>query len=173
MNSPAEILNIDIRISQLAPVKLTRDASEKTCGLFLPYTPRLALGLVVNLEGETQLIHLDGAHIFKMGSVAIGSPIRGVIISDYEFRVDTASRYNSTEQSDELGALILKGGELFLMCGRLGESYHGDLEPVLIQSGLLAGTDDEACGFKKWSVTIREGEETKVIRSFESIANEL
>ncbi|HZU51314.1 MAG TPA: hypothetical protein VE968_05485, partial [Sphingomicrobium sp.] len=66
------------------------------------------------------------------------------------------------------GALLLKNGELFLFCSKLGDQLHYDPHPVSLRKGYMPGAADEACGFRKWSIAILENGRPKVLRSFEA-----
>jgi hypothetical protein len=158
---------IEVPVSLLAPVKLAKQAAEEVAALFFPHRKNLPLGLVVPWNGDTHLVHLVGPYAFKEGQVWMGNPIRGVLLRDIEYRVDATSAYNSGEQFDPPGALILKDGELSISCQKLGEQFADDPYPVPLKAGLLRGSAEEACGFTRWSIVVQDGDETKVIRSFD------
>ena len=160
---------IDVPLSLVAPAKLNKDASPESCGLFFPYGTNLKLGLAVDWEGKSHLIHLDGPYLYKEAGIDIGHSIRGAVISEIEYRVDLASRYNAGKEWDPAGALVIRDGELALFCTKLGDQFHNDPHPVPIGTGLLSGAGEEACGFKRWSIAIRDGQSSKVLRSFEAL----
>ena len=168
MSDASKLEPIDLPVSAVAPVRLGKDADQKSCGLFLPYRTNLPLGLVVDWNSEKHLIHLDGSYAFKEAAVGIGNPIRGIVVNDIEYRVDVTSHYNAEQEFDPAGALVLKGGELFLCCRILGDQYHDDPHRVPVASGYLEGNAEEACGFTRWSIAVREGDKVKVVRSFEA-----
>ena len=64
--------NIDVPLSLVAPAKLGRDASAESCGLFFPYGTNLKLGLSIDWEGKTHLIHLDGQYLYKEAGIEMG-----------------------------------------------------------------------------------------------------
>jgi hypothetical protein len=133
--------SIDVPLSLVAPVQLKKAATSSTGGL---------------------------SHVFKEAPIEIGHPIRGLIINDIEFRVDVTSRYDSGHVWDALGALILKDGELSIFCQKLGDQLNNDPYPVPLRAGYLVGVPNEVCGFTRWSVAIQDGDQTKVIQSFEA-----
>jgi len=126
------------------------------------------MGLVVDWDGETHLIHLAGTDLFKEAGIDVGRSISGGMINDIEYRVDVTSLYNSVERADPAGALVLKAGELHLYCSRLGDRIHYDPHPVPLGKGYLVGAAEEACGFTRWSIAIREGDESRIVKSFEA-----
>jgi hypothetical protein len=164
---------IEVSISMIAPARLRQKASREFCGLFFPYRANLPVGLAVDWEGETHLIHLEGQNAFQEGRVGIGSPIKGTVIRDFEYRVDATSSYNSAEQSDPSGALVLRNGMLYLCCRRLGDALNDDPYPVPVGGELLPGEPEEACGFTRWSIAVREGSELHIVRTFEAIPTEI
>lgn len=161
-------LPIELPISMLAPVRVGKTATNESCGLFFPYL-NLALGLVIDWEGDTHLIHLDGPTLFKEGPIGIGNPIRGVVINDLEYRVDPTSRFKPHQDLDPPGALVLKGGNLYLMCLRHGREIDDEPYEVPVAAGFRVGGTEESCGFTRWSIAIREGEQVRVIRPFEAL----
>ena len=172
MTEKANVSAIDVPASLIAPVKLSQDAAKASCGLFFPYRTNLPTGLVVEWEGDTHLIHLEGSLAFQEGAVGIGNPIRGVVINDVEYRVDLTSRYNSVERGDPPGALVLKAGALYLCCTKLGDQFHGGPYLVPLGGNYQKGGADEACGFTRWSIAVRENDEVKVILSLEALPSE-
>jgi hypothetical protein len=160
----------ELPLSLIIPAKLNKQAAPETCGLFFPHGTSLKLGLSVNWNGETHLIHLDGAHLFKEGEIAMGHPVRGVVITDFEYRVDLASRYDASNAYDPAGALVLREGKVVLFCHKLGDQHHNDPHAVPLATGVLPGSAEEACGFTRWSIAIRDGDKTKIFRSFEAVA---
>jgi len=168
MAESAKPITLDVPLSLVAPVQLMRKSVSSSCGLFFPYRTNLPMGLVVDWEGEAHLIHLDGPYAFKEGAVGIGNPIRGVAINNFQYRVDITSRYNSGEEFDPAGALVLKDGNLFLCCRSLGDQFHNDPHPVPVRKGFSAGSPEEACGFTRWSIVVQDGKDIKVIRSFDA-----
>src|SRR6185437_14228102 len=112
---------IDVPLSLVVPARLSKQASRASCGLFFPYATRPPMGLVVDWDGETHLIHLAGTDLFKEAGIDVGRSISGGMINDIEYRVDVTSLYNSVERADPAGALVLKAGELHLYCSRLGD----------------------------------------------------
>lgn len=159
---------IYLPVSAVAPVRLGKDADEQSCGLFLPYRTNLPMGLVVDWDGEKHLIHMEGPYAFKEAAVGIGNPIRGVVISAIEYRVDATSHYNAEDQFDRAGALVLKAGQLFICCRTLGDQYYGDPHRVPLAKGFAEGSAEEASGFTRWSIAVREGDDVTVVRSFEA-----
>ncbi|MBR0553741.1 hypothetical protein [Stakelama marina] len=168
MSNQTNIEALDLPMSAVAPVRLGKNADEKSCGLFLPYRSNLPMGLVVDWDDQKHMIHLDGSYAFKEAAVGAGNPIRGVIVSQVEYRVDATSRYNSEEEFDPAGALVLRSGQLFISCRRLGDQFHDDPYRVPLMKGFAEGSADEACGFTRWSIAVRESGDVKVIRSFEA-----
>jgi hypothetical protein len=160
---------IDVPLSLVAPAKLNKDASAGSCGLFFPYGTGLKLGLSVDWEGKTHLIHLDGPYLYKEAGIEMGHSIRGAVINEIQYRVDLASRYNAGEQWDPAGALVIRNGLLELFCTKLGDQFHDEPHPVPLGAGSRSGAAEEACGFKRWSIAIRDGEDLKVVRSFEAL----
>ncbi len=167
MSNQTNIEALDLPMSAVAPVRLGKNADEKSCGLFLPYRANHPMSLVVDWEDQKHMIHLDGSYAFKEAAVGADNPIRGVIVSQVEFRVDATSRYNAEEEFDPAGALVLKGGQVSIYCRRLGDQYYDDPYPVPLMKGFTEGSADEACGFTRWSIALREGRDVKVIRSFD------
>lgn len=163
---------IEVPVSLLAPVKLGKLAMEGVSGLFFPHRTNFPVSLVVPWNGDTHLVHLAGPYAFKEGQVGMGNPIRGVIVRDIDYRVDVSSAYNSGEQFDPPGALILKDGELSISCQKLGNQFADDPYPMPLKAGLLPGGAEEACGFTRWSIVVQDGDETKVIGSFDVGAKE-
>ena len=161
---------IDVPLSLLAPARLTKQTSAALCGLFFPFEARRPMGLVVDWDGETHLIHLEGDYIFKEAGIDVGHTIRGAVINEIEYRVDVTSRYKQGESWDPAGALVIRNGELYLYCSRLGDQFHYDPHPVPLGNGYMLGTPEEACGFKRWSIAIRDGQNSKVVRSFEAVS---
>ena len=159
---------MDVPLSILAPAKLVKQASAESCGLFFPHGSHLPIGLAVDWDRETHLIHLDGPYAYQEGVIDIGQTIRGAVISQIEYRVDITSRYKSGEAWDPAGALLIKNGELYLFCSNLGEQLHYDPHPVPLGEGYMPGALDEGCGFKKWSIAIQDSGKPKVLRSFEA-----
>jgi hypothetical protein len=168
MSEEAKPDRISVPVSLVAPVRLGNVADEQSCGLFFPHRTNLSLALAIDWDGEKHLIHLEGAYAFNEGKVGTGNPIFGVVIKSIEYQVDATSHYDSAKEFDPAGALVLKGGELFLYCRKLGDQFLDDPHPVPLGAGYLPGGKDEACGFTRWSVVVREGNEIKVIRSFEA-----
>ena len=62
-NRQDQLANMPIEL--IAPVRLKKEATAGSCGLFFPHERRLELGLTVDWEGATHLIHLDGDCIFR------------------------------------------------------------------------------------------------------------
>jgi hypothetical protein len=163
---------LDVPLSIVVPAKLSNKASAESCGLFFPHTTKLSLGLSVDWAGKTHLIHLDGSHLYREAGIEIGRSLRGAMIREIEYRVDLASRYNSADEWDPAGALVIKDGELSLYCRELGNRVDNDPYPVPIGTGLPVASEEEACGFTRWSIAIREDGKAKVLWSFEAIPRE-
>ena len=123
----------EIPIGLVAPVKLKKDPVAKACGLLFPYGRHLPMGLVVDWEGTTRLIHLIGEHAYSEGSIDVGQHIRGVVINELEYLVDLTSAYNALNAGDPAGALVMQGGKLYMACRRLGDAFLN--EPRLVPLG--------------------------------------
>lgn len=106
--------------------------------------------------------------LLKRPQLGTGNPIRGVIVSQVEYRVDATSRYNFEEEFSPAGALVLRSGQLFICCRRLGDQFHDDPYRVPLMKGFTEGSADEARGFTRRSIAVRESGDVKVIRSFEA-----
>jgi hypothetical protein len=163
MNHPEAL---DFPLSLVTPIKLSKQPLVVSCALFFPYRTNPSLGLVANWEGEDHLIHLEGDYAFGESAIDQKHPIFGAAVTEIEFRADMASRYNSAETWDPQGALVLKEGKLFLFCRRLGDRFHNDPYPVPLGTNYPLGSAEEACGFRKWSIAVRDNGRPKVIRSF-------
>jgi hypothetical protein len=164
-----EMKPIELPLTLVAPVQLKKQAIDLTCGLFFPHRTNLPVGLAVDWDGTTHLIHLGGAYAFKEAAIEIGHGIKGLILNNIEFRADVTSRYESGHVWDPLGAIVLRDGQLSILCQRLGDQYHDDPYPVPLGTGYPAGVPEEACGFTRWSIAVKDGDQIKVIESFEAV----
>ncbi len=169
MDHATGVPTFDIPLAAIVPANLNKQASAESCGLFFPYGSGKPIGLAVDWDGETHLIHLDGPNLYHEGGIDIGHSIRGAVVSEIEFRVDAESRYNSGMEWDPAGALVVKDGQLFLYCLKLGDQFHDDPRPLPVGGGYRVGAADEACGFKKWSIAIHDCGRLKVLRTFEAL----
>jgi hypothetical protein len=168
MVDETDLTSTSIPVVLLTPIKLRKDIAPELCGLFFPHHTNLPLGMVVDCDGTTHLIHLSGPHAFKYGPIDIRSSIRGLVIHDIEYDVDVTSRFNAVDAHAPSGSLILEGGELFLACELLGDRYQSGTEQVPLGKHYSSAGGTEACGFLRWSITLPDGNKRKVIHSFEA-----
>ncbi|HET9336664.1 MAG TPA: hypothetical protein VFO12_09690, partial [Sphingomicrobium sp.] len=134
-----------------------------------PHGTNLPMGLAVDWEGESHLIHLDGPHRYHEAGIELGHSLRGVVLSVFEVRVDLTSRYDTSRTVDPMGALVIRDGRLFMFCRQLGDRFRMEPHAVPIDAGYLTGTTEEACGFTRWSIAVRDGHQTTVLRRFEAL----
>jgi hypothetical protein len=170
MANETKVASINVPVAIVTPVKLARDAAPESCGLFFSHLGNLPLGLVVDWDGATHLIHLSGPHLFEHGTIDIRDSIRGLVIQDIDYEVDVTSRYDAINTFNPPGALIMKSGELFLSSELLGDQFHSGTQKIPLGRECISGGAVEACGFMRWSITVQDGDKRRVIQSFEAIS---
>ncbi len=84
--------------------------------------------------------------------------ISGVVAQGGEFLVDVSSRYDAVQRTDPLGALVLRGGKAFIIGTPVGDTF-ADTAPVPLWGEFDGDDEDEAVGFARWSLAIRDGDD--------------
>lgn len=76
-----------------------------------------------------------------------------------EFIVDVSSRYASAPCANRLGSLVLRDGGAFLVGMPLNDAF-GDPEELPLWGEFQRPSGDQAVGFTRWSLVLRDGEHT-------------
>ena len=152
---------IDLPLSLVRPVRLS-DATP--AGVFLSHKPSDPLMLAFPWGGKAHLMHLEGKHAFTHFTLQPGYSARGTVITEIQFLVDLSSRYDAVEKHDPLGALVLRDGDLFVIGQKAGDTFS-DPHEVPLWGDYEDGTSEEAVGFARWSIFVRDGKERKIIWS--------
>lgn len=113
--------------------------------------------LLVQWDGTPFAIYVDGQRPFRFYQMKAGVSLRGLLIKEPEITVDPDSRYNSMQAFDPLGALVLRGGIAHVAASPLGESFDESTE-VPLWGKFENGTEEEAVGFLRWGLAVRDGE---------------
>ena len=148
-----------VPISQVTPVRVGGDTPE---GVLLSYRATDPMMVITQWGDKAHLIHLDGRAAFTHFTIGPGMSVRGMVISEAEFIVDVTSRYDAVQSSDPIGALVLKGGTLFIIATKAGETF-GDAHEVPLWGEYESGTEHEAVGFERWSIVVRDGKDRRTL----------
>jgi len=143
----------DLPPSMIGPVRLAEGTPN---GFLVSHRPAGAKMLTLNWDDEIYAMHLDGDRPFRYFPLNRGVAVRGALIKEVEFRVDVTSAYNAVERQDPLGALILTGGQLYVIAVLIGDGWADPVE-VPLWGEFDPGTGGEKVGFTRWGIVARDG----------------
>lgn len=107
--------------------------------------------LIVTGDGTGLIvIPLEGPGAFRHFSLSLGTPLRGLLFSDIQFRVDITSQFNPNAE-EPLGGLLWDDMQIRLLVANRGESYPDPVRYPLVD---LDGEEDQdwPAGFRSWSI---------------------
>lgn len=150
----------ELPASLFVPTRLTANSA---AGFFLPHKPAGEFMLALKWDDEVYAMYLTGwpFHYFP---ITPRVSARGTLVAGVEFRVELESRYDAVSMSDPLGALVVSGGQLFIVGVQMGDAYAEPLE-VPLWGEFEAGSSEEKVGFARWSIAVRDRDELLTIWS--------
>mgnify|MGYP001375003390 CR=1 FL=1 len=107
--------------------------------------------LIVTGDGTgLTVIPLEGRDAFRHFGLSLGTPLRGLLLSDVQFRVDITSQFNPNTE-EPLGGLLRDDMQIRLLVANRGESFADPVRYPLID---LDGEEDQdwSTGFRSWSI---------------------
>ena len=146
--------NIPLRL--LRPLKVRKASGVN--GVLWSFRSNLPPTLLLNWDGEQYAIYLGGRYPMSYFPIKADVSLSGVVAQGGEFLVDVSSRYDAVQRTDPLGALVLRGGEAFLIGTSVGDTF-ADTVPVPLWGQFDGDDEDVAVGFARWSLIIRDGDD--------------
>ena len=144
--------NIPLRL--LRPLKLRKTSN--VSGVFWSFRTTMPPMLLLNWDGAQYAAYLGGDRTMSYFPINPDVSLGGVVAQGGEFLVDVSSRYDAVQRIDPLGALILRGGKASLIGAPLGQAF-ADTVPIPLWGEFDSAGEDEAVGFTRWSLIIRDG----------------
>ena len=151
----ADRLEVPLRL--LKPIRLDKVGRAK--GFLWPLRKNLPPTLIIDWDGAQYALYLGGPHPMGFFPIKPDISMRGLLIEDAEFIVDVASKYDAVQTLDPRGAIVLRDGEASICGIALGEAFS---DPVMVSlwGDYNIGTKDEAIGFTRWTLIVRDGDDT-------------
>lgn len=106
----------------------------------------------VMVDGDGQrctALPFNGERAFRHFQLQAGSPLRGLLFKDVEFRVDPNSQFN-VNQFNCRGALTFENQKLCLIASPIADSFNDDVNLPLPFS--VTADDGFPVAFSKWAV---------------------
>lgn len=146
--------NIPLRL--LRPLKVRKASG--VSGVLWSFRSNLPPTLLVDWEGEQYAVYLGGPYQMRYFPIKADVSLSGVLAQGGELLVDVSSRYDATQRTDPLGAVVLRGGKAFLIGTPVGDTF-ADTASVPLWGEFDGSDGDEAVGFSRWSLIIRDGDD--------------
>jgi len=146
--------NIPLRL--LRPLKVRKTSGVN--GVLWSFRSNLPPTLLLDWAGEQYAIYLGGQYPMRYFPIKADVSISGVVAQGGEFLVDVSSRYDAVQRTDPLGALVLRAGKAFIIGTPVGDTF-ADTAPVPLWGEFDGDDEDEAVGFARWSLAIRDGDD--------------
>lgn len=142
---------IDLSVDAFSIQRLSRGI--KTSGFFMPTRREMGPCFVSGEDEFMTLLVLEGQKPFRYFNLQLGSPIEGLLFTEFRVGVSLASRLNP--QSDgQLGDLTLSFDKVNVLAADSGDGFS---DPNPFPLGVPAKAPSETpIAFRKWSVFIED-----------------
>jgi len=107
-------------------------------------------------------LFLSENHRFQWFASAHNEHWHGLLVAGVRIEVDETSIFDPARLHAKLGTVVRQGTQLVAQAKPASNRSVNGFEPVVLEDG-LAATTDEAAGFHRWRIVIGSGRDKRVL----------